>query len=238
MSAQFSARSVTAGQRFLVELGGVYYCGVVVYDGGWRSDDENLASPVGLCRYSSRHSSYRSMHRALNGGWVAMGLHRLSSAATVADLEDSRMKSWRPEFVRQTNIVRAWDEHVAEKRKVAADMADRARREKVERDTRHAAVRAIVSKMHGAQGADQFMRNCDNGNSYANADKFGLRYDGDRLMVTTTEMLTALAAFVTGSDATAVVGDVVERLTRENSELRRRMETAEEKVNALRFILN
>jgi hypothetical protein len=245
---KWSSKNMSVGQQFVAEMqDGVYYRAVVMLNGGWTKGEEVSWTDQVPKRTHLKRSTCDRMVRG-SGQYVAVALARVVETWTLEetkhDPSDERLYTdWRPNFITGKAVVRTWEEHVAQQR-VALKKRREDRRERRQQKALANAAAACVIEMLSPGNSGVVIQKSALG--YSNASEarniYGVSWLDDELRVSRDGLLRLASRVANSSSetegATTDLTALLRHLQQENNALRARVETAEEKVNALRFILN
>ncbi len=222
----FSAKTARVGDEVVLDINGDAYRAVVMLNGGWtRSERWTSQRPAGPAYWHAKREMWCEMIRG-SGSWVAFAVTPLTYGAD-PDIEPTR---WGPMFATAGRVTNMWAAHKQHLRAQYQRNKETQRAYEMKRATVESMMRHIIDAMYGATEGKAVY---ENARSFA---KHEVDITGDTLRINGSA-LSKLAEAVHRNGSSPLVTQLQQQQA-QILELTKRLETADEKINALKFILN
>jgi hypothetical protein len=223
----YSAKTARVGDEVVLEINGDTYRAVVMLAGGWtRSDRWENHRPEGPAYFHEKRSMWCAMIRG-GGSWIAFAAQPIFYGVN----PDVESKNWSPMFATAGRVFNTWEAHKQHLRVQYQRNKDYQREHELRDKTTKALMRHIVFAMYGAQEGEVVY---ENARGFARPGEVDIT--GDKLAIRGAA-LEKLAEAVHRNGSSPMV-EQLQQQQAQILELTKKLELADEKISALKFILN
>jgi hypothetical protein len=242
-SGKWTSKTLKRGDDLVVELdGGMHVRAIVMMTGGWSRGPKVGYAAEGPTQYNPKTGEHRAMMGG-GGPWVAIAtcklpdLHKMEQAKKLPD-DETLYTDWRPNFVTGNAVVRTFASYVEQETQWMKDRAERRADAKTKEKLLNAAVVSIYEAFAPGMGEHLLKKAKDSYTAKLEVlAQLGMVYYGNDFEFR-DEGILRLAQMIQPAVSGPRLDVVLNQLRADNAALRARMEAAEEKVAALRFIVN